>query len=361
MTARPRRIVHLASGREWRGGQNQVLLLARALGEGHPGVEQVVVTGRGSLLAGRLRAAGVPVREAGWRIGLSPAALLGALAEIRRGPALLHAHDAHALTLAGVAARLTHTPFIATRRVDFHLRRRGFWARADRLIAISAAVRDILQSDGIAPGRITVVPSGIDLDAVRAVRPGLVRRELGLSATGPLAVAVGALVGHKDHATLVAAAAALRSRLPALHWAIAGAGPLRPALEARIASLELGDRVHLLGHVAEALRLVAAADVFVMSSEEEGLGTSVLDAMALGVPVAATRAGGIPEMLADGAGLLTPVHDGRALGESVARLLEDADLRAAVVRKASARVEQFSARAMAEGVLSVYRSVARDH
>ena len=137
MTLLRRRIVHLASGREWRGGQNQVLLLARALANRPAEVEQIVVTGRGSLLAERLVAAGVPVREVGWNVGLAPGALLGAVAEARRGPALFHAHDAHALTLAGAAAALTRSPFVATRRVDFHLRRSGFWARADRIIAIS--------------------------------------------------------------------------------------------------------------------------------------------------------------------------------------------------------------------------------
>jgi glycosyltransferase involved in cell wall biosynthesis len=353
-----RRVIHLASGREWRGGQNQVLLLARALADRSDSVEQIVVTGRGTRLAERLTLAGVPVRSVGWRVGLSPAALLGALREVARGPAILHAHDAHALTLAGTAGAFTATPYVVTRRVDFHLRRRGFWTRAARVIAISEAVRGILVADGIDPERIVTVPSGIDVEAVRKVRPGAIRRELGLPETGPLAVSVGALVGHKDHATLVDAAAVLRPGRPDLHWAIAGEGPLRGPLEAQIASLGLGDRVRLLGHVEEPLRLIAAADIFVMSSAEEGLGTSVLDAMALDVPIAATRAGGIPEMLEGGAGFLSPPRDGAALAASVDQLLSDASIRADVASRARARVGRWSASAMAEGVLGVYRSVA---
>jgi glycosyltransferase involved in cell wall biosynthesis len=351
-------VIHLASGREWRGGQNQVLLLARALATRSDSVEQIVVTGRGTRLADQLSLAGVPIRSVGWRAGLSPGALLGALREVARGPAILHAHDAHALTLAGTAGALTGTPYVVTRRVDFHLRRRGFWTRAARVIAISEAVRRILVADGIDAARIVTVPSGIDVEAVRRVRPGEIRRELGLPEAIPLAVSVGALVAHKDHATLVEAAAALRRGRPELHWAIAGEGPLRGRLEARIAFLGLGERVHLLGHVEEPLRLIAAADVFVMSSAEEGLGTSVLDAMALDVPIAATRAGGIPEMLEGGAGLLSSPRDGAALAASVDQLLSDASVRADVVRRARGRVERWSARAMAEGVLGVYRSVA---
>jgi glycosyltransferase involved in cell wall biosynthesis len=247
---------------------------------------------------------------------------------------------------------------VVTRRVDFHLRRRGFWTRAARVIAISDAVRGILVSDGIDPERIVTVHSGIDVEAVRKVRPGAIRRELGLSETSPLAVSVGALVGHKDHATLIDAAAALRPGRPELHWAIAGEGPLRKPLEAKIASRGLGDRVRLLGHVEEPLRLIAAADLFVMSSAEEGLGTSVLDAMALDVPIAATWAGGIPEMLDGGAGFLSPPRDSAALAASVDQLLSDASIRADIVKRAHVRVERWSAEAMAEGVLAVYRSVA---
>lgn len=106
--------------------------------------------------------------------------------------------------------------------------------------------------------------------------------------------------------------------------------------------------------------MIAAADVFVMSSLQEGLGTSVLDAMALDVPIAATTGGGIPDMLASGAGLLSAPGDGHALATSVARILDDPDLRAALIQRAQDRVEQFSATAMAEGVLSVYRSIAEN-
>jgi len=353
-----RRVVHLASGREWRGGQNQVLLLARALAQCGL-VNQVVVTGRGTPLARRLADAGVPVHGVGWRAGLSPAALLGALREAERGPSLLHAHDAHAAALAALVGVLSGSPWVATRRAVFPLRRPWLWNRAARIIAISDAVRRALLADGLAPERIVLVHSGIDLDAVRSARALArgIRRKLHLPEEVPLAVAVGALSPDKDHATLLAGAAALRARHPELHWAIAGEGPLRAELEARIRALGLGDRVRLLGQLEQPLPLIAAADVFVMSSREEGLGTSVLDAMALDVPVAATRAGGIPEMLDSGAGLLSPPGDGVALADSVALLLEDQARRECVVAAARARVSEFSVATLAAGVLKVYRSV----
>ena len=349
-------VVHVASGREWRGGQRQVWLLARELAR--LGVAQRVVTGAGSELARRLRGAGVPVRETRWRAGLDPRVLLAVRRELRRGPSLIHAHDAHALTLAGLALWPVGPPLVVTRRVDFPLRRRGFWGRAARVIAISDAVAAVLRADGIDPHRIVVVRSGVDLAQAETALPIGLRARLGLATDVPLVAHLGALVPHKDQATLLGAAALLRPRCPDLHWALAGDGELRGELERLRHRLGLDDRVHFLGQLAEPLGLLAEADLFVMSSREEGLGTSVLDAMARGIPVASTDAGGLPEMLAGGAGLLVPVGDAPALADAVERIVADPALRTDLARKGRETVRRFSAARMAEEVLTVYRSCA---
>jgi glycosyltransferase involved in cell wall biosynthesis len=349
------RVVHVASGREWRGGQRQVWLLARELARSGK-VEQVVVTGAQSELAARLAEDGVRVRAVPWSAGLDPRVLPGVLGELRDAASLVHAHDAHAVTLGGLAAGLAGRPLVATRRVDFHLRRAGFWARAERVIAISRAVADVLVADGIAPARIAVVHSGIALDDLRRTPRLGVRDRLGLAPGTTVAANVGALVGHKDHATLLQTAARLAGRFPSLHWVVAGEGPERAPLERLRADLGLDGRVHLLGHIPEPARLVADADLFVMSSREEGLGTAVLDAMALGIPVASTTAGGLPEMLEDGAGVLAPPRDPDALAHAVARLLDEPGLARSVSQKALATVARFTAERMAEAVGSVYRS-----
>ena len=348
------RIVHVASGREWRGGQRQVWLLARALaGRGLP---QVVVTGRATELARRVCAAGVPVRPAAWRLGLDPRVLWPILREARHPHSVLHAHDAHAVTLAGLVSQLTGTPLVVTRRVDFPLRRRGYWARAQRIIAISNAVATMLQRDGIPPERISVVHSGISLESIAAVTRLGIRGRLGLPPKARVAVNVAALVPHKDHATLIAAAGRLGQRFPDLHWVIAGEGKLRPALEQMVFAAGLGPRVHLVGHIDDPVRLIADADLFVMSSREEGLGTSVLDAMALGIPVASTAAGGLPEMLGNGAGLVVSTGDGAALAGAVERILDDAALCARLAERGRAAVLRFTDARMADELVSVYRS-----
>ncbi len=349
------RIVHLASGREWRGGQRQVLLLARALDR--LGLDQVVVTTAGSRLSTELAAVGVPIRAIGWRAGLSPRALAAAITETSRTRSILHAHDAHALTLAGLASLVTRAPVVVTRRTNFPLRRRGFWSKAAAVIAISEAVRRTLVADGIDPERITVVPSGIDLAATADVRQDQTRTAWGLPAHGPLAITVAALTPEKDHATLLRTAARLRNRCPDLHWVLAGDGHLRAPLEQSARDLGIAPIIHFVGQVADPRGLIAAGTVFVLTSRQEGLGSAILDAQAEGVPVVATAAGGIPELLGGGAGILVPPGDEAGLAEGIAQVVEGGELRARLVARGSESVARFSDSGMATGVVQVYRSV----
>jgi glycosyltransferase involved in cell wall biosynthesis len=352
------RVVHVASGREWRGGQRQVWLLARALARTDV-VSQVVVTGRGGELARRLVADRIPVVTPEWDDAFDLRALVATIKASARG-SILHAHDGHALTLAGFASLLTGAHLIATRRVEFPLRRRGFWRRAERIIAISEAVRAVLLAAGFPLEQVVVVPSGIAIDETARTTRQDPRPKLGLLPSTPLAVATGALERPKDHATLIRAAA-LALGSSDMHWAIAGEGRLRGDLERLIDELGLRRRVHLLGEVPDAARLVAAADLFVMSSIEEGLGTAVLDAMALGIPVVGTRAGGIPEMLEGGAGRLVPAGDPQALADAVVTLLNDSAAREAQVARAREAVRRYGDERMAAGVLQVYRSLTSAH
>jgi len=347
-------IVHVASGREWRGGQRQVWLLARALGQS--GAEQVVVTGAGTELAHRLQSSGVRVREAAWKAGLDPRVLWPILQELRRPNTVLHAHDAHSLTLAGACSALTGAPLVVTRRVIFPLRRRGFWLRAQRVIAISEAVRNALVADGVRRERIVLVPSAVDVEDSLTPIPASIRHALGLPENGRLAVSLAALTPEKDQSTMVAAAGLLVRDLPNLHWVIAGEVPLRSLLEQRIAAAGLSGRFHLVGQLPDPHTALAEADVCVLSSTSEGLGSSILAAMAVGVPVVATRVGGIPELLGTGAGLMVSPGDPAGFAAAVRRVLTEPDLREKLIRIGRAESVRFSVRGMAERVLGVYRS-----
>jgi len=341
------RVLHVDAGREWRGGQNQVRLLLREFAhQGDPHV--LLVTHRAGELARRVVASATPVDGISWSLGLDPRAWWGLGRAIRDfRPDLIHVHDSHALALA----RWTRpsVPLIAHRRVDFHVRSGSAWFKARHVVAVSNAIKRILIQDGVRPDAVTVIHDGIDPAEIRtnASRPLDIRARLSLSPDAPLAVNVAALVGHKDQLTLIRAAAAARSLAPELHWAIAGEGERRHTLETEIARLGLGDRVHLLGYITEADSLIREADVFVMSSKEEGMGSVILHALALGRPVVSTAAGGIPEVVP--ADALVPVADPRALAHRVVTMLAQPT--------ATSLPDRFTAKSMAEATLALYRSL----
>lgn len=348
------RVLHVDSGREYRGGQDQVRLLARELAR-EPDVEQRVVTKRASELARRTAADGITVREVPWAMGLDPrAAWLIAVEALAWPPDIIHAHNAHAVTLAvwarrflGLAGRAPR--LVATRRVVFPVGRRSALRRADAVIAISEAARAALLAAGFPPGEVRVVRSGIDPDEIRraAAPPFAIRESLGLPRGTRLVANVAALEPPKDQRTLLLAAHTARSSCSDMHWIIAGDGPERDALDVEVRRLGLVDRVHLLGHVARADALLAECDVVVMSSRAEGLGTVVLHALALGKPVVATAAGGLPEVVPSD--WIVPVGDAAALARKVIKALDHPSH--------FPLPAQFTASAMAAGVLAVYRSL----
>ncbi|HEX9895052.1 MAG TPA: glycosyltransferase [Gemmatimonadales bacterium] len=349
------RILHVASGREWRGGQRQTWLLARGLAR-IPGISQTIVTARDGELARRLEEAALPVRGAKWRWGLDPRAAFTVWLAAR-GADLLHAHDAHAVTLAAVAARLTHQPFIATRRMTRPLRRPGPWRRATRVIAISGPVRDTLVRSGIASERIEVIPPAIEVDRTSQVKPIEWFHAYGIPLQSPVVVTVAALTREKGIDTLLEAAAAIHPRLPQLHWVVAGDGVERPALETRAGALHTRPYVHFVGHLSDPLPVISGAAVLVLPSREEGFGSVILDAMALGIPVAASAVGGVPEALAGGGGELVPAGDGAALAAVVERMVGDVAHRMRLGESGRRAVRRFDLDAMVERVVAVYRSV----
>jgi glycosyltransferase involved in cell wall biosynthesis len=249
---------------------------------------------------------------------------------------------------------------VVTRRVTFPLRYRLLWSRACRIIAISTAVRDALIRDGLPPSRLVVIPSTVDPQDADSEDVDL-RTRLGIPGTGQLVVTLGALTPEKDHSTLISAASHLVRELPDLHWIIVGEGPLRQKLEQQIQQSGVTDRVHLWGALADPHRALAGADLFVLTSTSEGLGSSMLAAMARGVPVVATRVGGIPDVLGAGGGVMIRAGEPAELAGAVQRVLGDPSLRQQLTLVAREQLGRFSPDAVAEQVLSVYRSCAHSH
>lgn len=354
-------VLHVDTERGWRGGERQALWLADALA--HAGHRSIVAARPGEPLAARARERALPVVRCAPLAEFDPVAVTRLRRVIRvHRVQIVHAHTGHAVGLAALAAAGTRAKVVVTRRVDFRLRdnwgTRWKYRRAAAIVAISRAVAEALAESGIARERIEIIPSGVDLTRTFTPASEATLAELGVPAGAPLVVQVAQLVGHKDPVTFVRAVAAARRRVPGLHALLVGEGPLRPQVEAAVAESGVGDALHLTGYRKDADSLLAAADVATLSSEEEGLGTVLLDAMSMGKPTAATAAGGIPEIVQDDvSGILAPVHDAEKLGGAIARLLTDRALAARLAAGARARAAEFSVQRTAERTLAVYRRV----
>jgi len=364
------RTAHFDTGRTWRGGQQQVLHLARGLASrGH----EAVVFAPDGPLAARARAAGLAVRRwrplGEWDLG----ALAAAAAALRRlRPDVVHAHSAHAHALAVPAARVAGVPaVVVSRRVDFAVgahagSRLKYALPVDRYLCISRGVRDVMRAGGVPEARLALVPSGVEIpDAAALAREAAgapdLRALIGAPPGAEVVGTVAALAPHKDHATLLEAAARVVAARPGARFAWLGEGECRAALERRRAALGLEGAVHLLGFRPDARALMSQFSVFALSSRLEGLCTSLLDAGARGVPIVATAVGGVPDIVRDGvSGRLVPPADPAALAAAILEALADpagAAARAAAQREA---VAAFSVEALVENTLRVYHEVLEE-
>lgn len=354
-------VLHLDTERGWRGGERQVLWLAQGLAA--VGVRSLIAARPGEPLAQRAREAGIQVIPSAPAFEGDPVAVMQLRRAIRRlGVGLVHAHTGHTVSLGALATVRTTIPLVVSRRVDFRLRdnigTRWKYHRAAAVIAISHAVADVVARAGVPRRVLHVVPDGTDTARTIVPAADQLLAALGVPAGAPLVVQVSQLVGHKDPVTFVRAVARARTRVPALHALLVGEGPLRPQVEAARASLGIQDRLHLTGYRTDADALLARADVATLSSSEEGMGSVLLDALMLGKPIAATAAGGIPEVVEDRvSGLLAPVGNAEALGDHMATLLTDPDRARRMGAAARARADQFSIDRMVARTIDVYRAV----
>jgi glycosyltransferase involved in cell wall biosynthesis len=279
---------------------------------------------------------------------------------------LVHTHDAHGHTAAVLAATFfgMDRPLVVSRRVDFPVRS-GFSARhkyghpsVKRILCVSDAIRELMAPALPDPSVLRTVRSGVDPARFAKGPDGRLRRKLDLPPNMPLVGLTAALAPHKDLHTFLATAAVLQRRGIKAHFVLMGDGPLRSQLEEASRQLGLQDMVSFTGFRADVERLLPELDVFLITSRTEGLGTSILDAFACRVPVVATRAGGIPEIVHDGhSGLLCTVGDAAALADAVAGVLADAELRQRLVEGGLQVLAQHLPRAVAEHTLQAYREV----
>ncbi|HEX6992821.1 MAG TPA: glycosyltransferase family 4 protein [Gammaproteobacteria bacterium] len=361
------RVAHVESGRHLYGGARQVLHLIEGLAA--RGVENVLVCAAGSAIAS----------EAAGRCDVIELPLSGdvdpwAVRRLRRAfsavrPNIVHVHSRRGADVyAGLASGGAPWRAVLSRRVD--QREIAPWARLKyrpyaAIVAISRAVeRELVEHVGLSPERVHVIPSAVPpraSDASSTASRTAARRELaaavGLPPDASIAAVIGQLIPRKGHRVLLAALPDVLARHPRWHVVLFGRGPLEAQLRREIARAGLDRRVRIAGFRAELAAWLSGIDVVVHPALKEGLGLAVLEAMSAGVPVVASAAGGLLDVIEDGvSGLLVPAGDAEALQRAVERLFADPGERARLGDGGRRRVrDAFGVERMASAHLALYR------
>jgi glycosyltransferase involved in cell wall biosynthesis len=340
-------LCHINLARGFRGGERQTELLVRGLAAHVPAQRLIVRTGQP--LAARLGdVPNLALVAVSGRIGASRAAA---------GAGLVHAHETGGAQAAFIRNRLSGIPYVITRRVDNIPKTDYFthamYRRAAAIAVLSGAIASSL-SDYDSSLRTYRIPSAasparIDTEWAQAYR----ERFAGKFLVGHVAALD---IAHKGQLMLVSAAAELERSHPQVHFIVVGSG----RDEARIIEAARGlSNMTFAGWADNVADYLAAFDVFTLPSKREGLGSILIDAMQAGLPVVATRVGGIPDLITHGRnGLLVPEDDNAALACAIVRLLSDSHLREAMAEANRERAREFQPEIMTARYLRLYREVA---
>ena len=356
-------VAHIELGAHLYGGAQQVLYLLRELSKTE--VRSVLVCPEYSAVGDAARETGIEVEaipyrgDLDWRATKRIREIL-----IRYQVDLVHVHSRRGADIwGGLAARKIGVPCVLSRRVDNHERA---WVVAakyrlfDHVIAISEGIRDVLISDGLAPGKVSCVRSAVDWERFQqpADKAGLVTR-FDLSDEAKVIGIAAQLIPRKGHDVLLEALSGLVQRWPTLQVLVMGKGPSESAIREQTRTLDLSRHVQLVGFVEDLEHVLPSLDFLVHPARTEGLGVVLLQAASAGIAVIACDAGGMPEAVIDQqTGLLVTPGDARALTTAIESLLADPGRAEAYGAKGRERMlASFSISAMAQGNVNVYRTV----
>ena len=350
---------------EWRGGQNQALLLLKGLYERGHAAE--LVTAHGSSLGHRAKKQGIYVHSVSRGMFRVRAAskIRSLLADGRIE--LIHANEAHAVTAAWLALSNRHLPFVVSRRVGYPLSQswiaKSRYRRADSILANSQWVADQAIASGAPRDKVRVVFEGAEIPPLPTPAQRVEARRLWKIPEGsPLLGCVGAFLPDKGQEWLIRALVELHKDIPGARLILAGDGPNRPDLGRLATQLGVQDAVVFPGFVREIENVYAALDVFLLPSFFEALNNSLLAAMAYQIPSIAFCRGALSEIIEDGrSGLLVSGPDVPEICSAVRKILVDGNFARTLGESARTRVaENFSADRMVESTLHYYEELL-DH
>lgn len=362
------KILHINTEKTWRGGEQQTFNLL--IGLKRRNISSHLVCQPDSPMAEKAEESDIKTFPVTMHGAVDPLACFRIRMLINRfNYDIIHSHTSHAHSLAFWASLGTKINRLVTRRVDFSIFRHSFLKlsgikyryMADIYIAISHKIKDVLVDDGIPAERIFVVHSGIDPTRFETADKEHLIPEFNIKNNEQVVINVAHLAGHKGQQYLVKGIPLVLAKIPTARFFFVGGGELMNELKTLAASVGLKQELIFTGFRRDVGAFYQIADLFVMSSVQEGLGTAVLDALALGKPVVATHAGGIPEIIRDGeTGRLVDPADPVALAEGIIELLNHTPRAERMASRGRREViNNFSSRTMVEKNIKVYQQILK--
>lgn len=356
-------ILHLSTALTWRGGEQQIAYLHQGLREA--GIKQTVLCSSKSAIMGycnkyTLNCYHIPKKGSfSWDYAKKIKELVK-----KYKTTIIHIHDSHAHNNAIIAAALlkVNVPMVLHRRVDFEVSS-SFLSKykynhpaVKRIISVSQAIQNILSPAIKDHSKLRVVYSGIDTNKEVDV-DGRLRKELRLPDNAIMVGNVAALADHKDPYTFINVAEALKDH-PQYYFVWIGGGEMQQDVKNEIRTRGLDKKILLTGFRKDVRDVLPELSFFMMTSKTEGLGTSILDAFMSDLPVVATAAGGIPELVEHGkTGLLAPVGDADTLAMHILHLSVDKEYTQQLVANAKEKALSFDYHVMTDKVLKIYKEV----
>jgi glycosyltransferase involved in cell wall biosynthesis len=358
------KVLHISSEKSWRGGEQQIAYLITELQK--LGVQSAAAVKKGSAFEKWCAGNNIPFISLDFANDFDFRSAIG----LKKYCAaerfdLVHLHSSRGHGIAFLASLLGNkTPLVLSRKVDFELKQNFFskWkynhSRIKKIICVSDKVREIVGRTISHPEKCVTVYDGIDLERFAGKgRRGVIRKELGIGNDEILIGNIAAIAPHKDYFTFLDTVTILNGKIKAKYF-ISGEGPLQKDIENRIAVMNLDKDVFMLGFRNDLENVFAELSILLYTSNEEGLGSTLLGAMAYGLPIVTTEAGGISEIVKNGFnGLTAPVRNPQKLSEQVMLLLNDPSLRETLIANGKKFVREFSKEKMAERTLEVYKQM----
>ena len=359
------RILHLSSATSWRGGEQQIAYLIEELQK--MGVECLVACRKESVFEEHCRKNQIPHKSFPFRntMDFSTSWQVKKYAN-QEGVDLIHAHTSITHSIAVWAHLLGAKPgIIVSRRIDNPIKKKWLtlfkyrYTGVKRIVCVSHLIEKVVNQTIQKPEKTLTVHSGIDLQKFE-VEPASIslKEEFNMPIEHLLIGNASALAGHKDYPTFIAVAEKLLQKGLEATFVIIGDGEEKEKLHQLVAEKCLEGKIIFTGFRKDIPQLLPQLDLFLFTSETEGLGTTLLDAIACKVPVVATRAGGAPEVIIhEKTGLSCEVKDVQCLTDQVEKMVSDETLRTTLVANASKHLKNFTKENTAKKTLDIYKEV----